>query len=111
MQELLLVRYGEIFLKGLNRPYFMRALVSRVRQAAAPYGGKVWLHDARVFISDISDIVLCLSVFMVTYFNTILKIVHKNGILLDQGTVLKVMELIQSITNSCLRKLRIKSMK
>ena len=27
MRELLLVRYGEIFLKGLNRPFFMRALV------------------------------------------------------------------------------------
>ena len=26
MRELLLVRYGEIFLKGLNRPFFMRAL-------------------------------------------------------------------------------------
>ena len=26
MRELLLVRYGEIFLKGQNRPVFMRAL-------------------------------------------------------------------------------------
>ena len=33
MQELLLVRYGEIYLKGLNRPYFLRALVTRVKQA------------------------------------------------------------------------------
>ena len=60
MRQLLMVRYGEIYLKGLNRPYFMRALVSRVRQAAAPYGGKVWLHDARVFISDISDMEACM---------------------------------------------------
>ena len=27
MRELLLVRYGEVFLKGQNRPYFMRKLV------------------------------------------------------------------------------------
>ena len=33
MRELLLVRYGEIFLKGLNRPTFIRALVKRIRHA------------------------------------------------------------------------------
>lgn len=55
MRKLLMVRYGEIYLKGLNRPYFLRALVSRVREAAKPFGGKVWLHDARVFVSDMSD--------------------------------------------------------
>ena len=33
MQNLLLVRYGEIFLKGLNRPYFIRALVRKIRYA------------------------------------------------------------------------------
>lgn len=55
MRKLLMVRYGEIYLKGLNRPYFLRALVSRVREAARPFGGKVWLHDARVFVSDMND--------------------------------------------------------
>ena len=55
MRKLLMVRYGEIYLKGLNRPYFLRALVSRVREAARPFGGKVWLHDARVFVSDMKD--------------------------------------------------------
>lgn len=55
MRKLLMVRYGEIYLKGLNRPYFLRALVSRVREAAKPFGGKVWLHDARVFVSDMND--------------------------------------------------------
>ena len=54
MRKLLMVRYGEIYLKGLNRPYFLRALVSRVREAAKPFGGKVWLHDARVFVSDMN---------------------------------------------------------
>ncbi len=55
MRKLLMVRYGEIYLKGLNRPYFLRALVSRVLEAAKPFGGKVWLHDARVFVSDMND--------------------------------------------------------
>ena len=60
MRQLLMVRYGEIYLKGLNRPYFMRALVSRVKEAAAPFGGKVWLHDARVFISGMTDMDACM---------------------------------------------------
>lgn len=55
MRKLLLVKYGEIYLKGLNRPYFMRALVERVRQAVAGMGCQVWLHDARVFVADIKD--------------------------------------------------------
>ena len=60
MRKLLMVRYGEIYLKGLNRPYFLRALVSRVKEAARPFGGKVWLHDARIFISDMQDADACL---------------------------------------------------
>ena len=60
MRKLLMVRYGEIYLKGLNRPYFLRALVARVKEAARPFGGKVWLHDARVFISDMEDMEGCM---------------------------------------------------
>ena len=59
MRKLLMVRYGEIYLKGLNRPYFLKALVNRVKEAARPFGGQVWLHDARVFISDMSDMDAC----------------------------------------------------
>ena len=33
MRNLLLVRFGEIFLKGLNRPYFMKELVKKIRFA------------------------------------------------------------------------------
>lgn len=55
MRELLLVRYGEIFLKGLNRPVFMRALVKRVKAAVEPLGAKVWLNDGRIFVSDFTD--------------------------------------------------------
>ena len=55
MRKLVLVKYGEIYLKGLNRPYFLHALVDRVRQAVQGMGGKVWLKDARIYISDIDD--------------------------------------------------------
>ena len=60
MEELLLVRYGEIYLKGLNRPYFLKALVSRVREAVGPLGGKVWLKDARVFVGEVTDMEECI---------------------------------------------------
>ena len=60
MRELLLVRYGEIFLKGLNRPYFLRALVRKIRYAVKDLGGEVWLHDGRIFVSGFSDTELCI---------------------------------------------------
>lgn len=55
MRELLLVRFGEIFLKGLNRPYFMKELVKKIRYAVQAVNGQVWLHDSRVFVSDYTD--------------------------------------------------------
>ncbi|MBQ6256330.1 MAG: tRNA 4-thiouridine(8) synthase ThiI [Clostridia bacterium] len=60
MRKLLMVRYGEIYLKGLNRPYFLKALVRRVKEAARPFGAQVWLHDARIFISDAADLDGCM---------------------------------------------------
>ena len=33
MENVLLVRYGEIHLKGLNRPYFERMLLERIRES------------------------------------------------------------------------------
>lgn len=55
MREVLQVRFGEIFLKGLNRPQFLRMLVGRVRNAVQAVGGHVWLNDSRVYVSDVSD--------------------------------------------------------
>ncbi|MBQ8556782.1 MAG: tRNA 4-thiouridine(8) synthase ThiI [Clostridia bacterium] len=55
MRELLLVRYGEIFLKGLNRPVFLRALVKRVKRAVQDLGATVYLHDSRIFVTDYTD--------------------------------------------------------
>ena len=55
MREILLVRYGEVFLKGQNRPYFMRKLVEHVRHAVSEVGGHVWLSDGRIYVSDYTD--------------------------------------------------------
>ena len=55
MREILQVRFGEIFLKGSNRPYFMRMLVERIRNAVKELGGHVWLSDSRVYVSDLTD--------------------------------------------------------
>ena len=60
MRELLLVRFGEIFLKGLNRPYFLRELVKRIKYAVKDLGGKVWTNDGRIFVSDFSDLDECI---------------------------------------------------
>ena len=58
-RELLLVRYGEVFLKGLNRPYFMRALVKNVKKAVQPDGAEVWLHDGRIMVAGFADTEAC----------------------------------------------------
>ena len=55
MRELLLVRYGEIFLKGQNRPVFMRALVKRVKRAVQELGASVYLNDSRIFVTGYDD--------------------------------------------------------
>ena len=36
MREILLVRFGEVFLKGQNRPFFMKKLMDHIRQAVRP---------------------------------------------------------------------------
>ncbi len=60
MQDLLLVRYGEIFLKGLNRPYFIRALVRKIRYAVRGLGAEVWVSDGRIFVKGFSDLETCI---------------------------------------------------
>ena len=55
MREILLVRYGEVFLKGQNRPFFLRKLVDHVKFAVREQGGRVWLSDGRIYVSDYAD--------------------------------------------------------
>ena len=55
MREILLVRYGEVFLKGQNRPFFLRKLVEHVKLAVQEVHGHVWLSDGRIYVSDYTD--------------------------------------------------------
>ncbi len=55
MREVLQVRFSEIYLKGLNRPYFLRMLVERVKEAVKGVNGRVWLSDSRIYVSDATD--------------------------------------------------------
>jgi tRNA uracil 4-sulfurtransferase len=55
LREVLMMRFSEIHLKGLNRPYFMRMLVERVKEAVREARGHVWLSDSRVYVSGADD--------------------------------------------------------
>lgn len=52
MKQVLLVRFGEVHLKGQNRPFFMKKLTENVRKAVAPINGTVWMSDSRIYVSD-----------------------------------------------------------
>ncbi len=60
MRDLIMVRYGEIFLKGMNRPYFLKLLLSRVREAVKPFGATVILHDSRLIVSGMANRTACM---------------------------------------------------
>lgn len=53
MEPVLLVRYAEIHLKGLNRPYFERSLMKRISLALLPATVKVVREQGRVFVFGI----------------------------------------------------------
>ncbi len=60
MRNVLLVRYGEVFLKGANRPHFLKVLNDNVKKAVKPIGGKVWMSDSRIYVSDFTDLQECI---------------------------------------------------
>lgn len=60
LSDLIMVRYGEIFLKGMNRPYFLKMLLCRVRAAVKPFKATVILHDSRLIISGMEDRIACM---------------------------------------------------
>ena len=59
MRQVLLVRYGEVFLKGANRPHFLKVLTDNIKRAVKPLNGHVWLSDSRVYVSDFTDLQAC----------------------------------------------------
>ena len=60
MRRVLLVRYGEVFLKGANRPQFLKILIDNVKKAVKPIGGHVWMSDSRIYVSDFNDLQECI---------------------------------------------------
>ena len=59
MREVLLVRYGEVFLKGQNRPFFLHKLMNQIRERVEGVGGKVWLSEGRIYVADCVDMEEC----------------------------------------------------
>ncbi len=53
MEKALLVRYAEIHLKGLNRPFFEKLLVDRIKQALNPVHANVEREQGRIFVYGI----------------------------------------------------------
>ena len=59
MREVLLVRYGEVFLKGQNRPFFLHRLIKEIESRVEGVGGRVWLSEGRIYVADCRDIEEC----------------------------------------------------
>ncbi len=55
MKNVLLVRMGEIFLKGDNRNFFIKALVRHIRRAVEGTGCTLELTQGRIFLREIED--------------------------------------------------------
>jgi len=55
MEPVLLVRYAEIHLKGLNRPYFERGLMKRIELALRPLPARVVREQGRGFVFGVPE--------------------------------------------------------
>ncbi len=61
MRKVLLVRFGEVYLKGLNRSSFLKILTDNVKKAVKQVGGTVWLADSRIYVADVADMDDCIA--------------------------------------------------
>ena len=55
MRKVLLVRFGEVYLKGLNRSSFLKILVDNVKKAVKGTDATVRLADSRIYVADFDD--------------------------------------------------------
>lgn len=56
MDNVILIRYAEIHLKGLNRPYFEKALVRNVKSALKEIDGAIVKRgESRVYVEGVKD--------------------------------------------------------
>ena len=50
MDKVLIIKYGEIALKGMNKPYFERVLMERIKKSIKDFpGAHVWRYEGVVF--------------------------------------------------------------
>lgn len=61
MQKVILIKYGELYLKGLNRPFFQRKLCDEIMSAVKPLGCTIEKLQGRLFIKGYDDENLVLS--------------------------------------------------
>ncbi len=55
MERMLLIRYGEIHLKGLNRPFFERKLIDHINEAVADTGAEVRREQGRFYVWGLAE--------------------------------------------------------
>ena len=55
MKKIVLIRYGEIHLKGQNRPFFERALINSIKDQTKKYGATVERTQGRYYLRDFQE--------------------------------------------------------
>ena len=54
MEHVLLIRYDEIHLKGLNRPFFERKLINSIKCALSGLDADVKKEQGRIYVYGVS---------------------------------------------------------
>jgi len=56
MENIIIIRYAEIHLKGLNRPYFEKALVKNIEAALKDaHGARVSRGESRIYVEGVAE--------------------------------------------------------
>ena len=55
MEQVILLRYGEIFLKGKNRSFFESTLVKNIKSSVAQFGAEVSKSAGRIYVTNLSN--------------------------------------------------------
>lgn len=55
MDKIILLKYGEIILKGLNRPIFEDMLMKNIKQMADGANIKIWKAQATIYVEPLDD--------------------------------------------------------
>ena len=55
MARIILVRFGEIFLKGLNRPHFEKLLLTAIENSVRRFGAEAVRGDGRYYVRGMAE--------------------------------------------------------